>query len=81
MMKYLLLQLHFIFGTILPEYKEHLSEAALQQEVMQPCSQPVNMLLHAPSTYCNCVGSLLTMVMGQFFRLTTSQHHYQEYWF
>jgi hypothetical protein len=80
MMKHLLLQSHFLFGTIPPEYKENLSEAALQQEAMQPV-QPTNRLLHAPCTYCNCVGSLLTMVMRQFFRPTTSQHHYQEYWF
>jgi hypothetical protein len=47
-----LLQLHFIFVTIPPEYKEHLSEAcaALQHEAMQPV-QPTNSCFythHAP---------------------------------
>jgi hypothetical protein len=50
MMKHLLLQLHFFFGTIPPEYKEHLSEAAMPQEAMQP-EQPTNSCFythHAP---------------------------------
>jgi hypothetical protein len=46
MMNYLLLQLYFIIRTIPPEYKEHLSEAALQQEAMQPCSQPTGFCTH-----------------------------------
>jgi hypothetical protein len=45
-MKYVLLQLHFIFGTIPPEYKEHLSEAALQQDAMLLCSQPTGLCKH-----------------------------------